>query len=426
MKFANLNDPTDSVSFEQALQQGLGRNNGLYFPKHIPLLTENEVSTLAGASRQQTARVILGKWLEDEVPRADLEKIIAKASTFETPVVSVGDKKVLELFHGPTMAFKDVAARYLAALTSYFNRKNDRYSTVLVATSGDTGGAIAHGFGNIDRVSVVVLYPKGRVSRLQQDQLRRVAPNVQTLEVNGSFDDCQLLVKQALSDEELSNQLNLTSANSINIGRLLPQSTYYAFACGQLGRQTGRFVVPSGNLGNLTGGMLAHSMGVPIPGFLAATNANDAFVQYMKTNLYQPAASQPTISNAMDVGAPNNISRIISLLNLQKPASVTACKVSDTETVTTIKQVYNDTGYLLDPHTAVAWSASDSTPSLSDHPDVIVATASPLKFAEEIFKKTGIKIDNTKEIESLHARPERYIEIDNSIDKLKQILKGVH
>jgi threonine synthase len=421
MKFVSLTDPTDVVSFEKALFKGIAKNGSLYFPQAIPLLSDSEIRTLQGASRQQAARLILGKWLEDEIPPADLDKIVASSSTIKTPLVPVGDKMILELFHGPTLAFKDVAAHYLAALMSYFNQKNGRHSTVLVATSGDTGGAIAHGFSNIKGVTVVVLYPQGRVSHLQQEQLRRTADNIQTLEVAGSFDDCQLLVKQILGDSEFAARLHLTSANSINIGRLLPQLTYYAYAYGQLGTETGRFVVPSGNLGNITGGGLARAMGIPIPGFLAATNTNDTFVRYLRSGQYQPAVSVPTLSNAMDVGAPNNLPRLAQLF-AQQTEYIQAARVSDAETIKTIQQVHAATGYLLDPHTAVAWRASDMIPSPYPHPDVIVATASPLKFAEEIRAKTGIIIDNTAALQALRTRPERYRQIDNSLSKLKQFL----
>jgi threonine synthase len=426
MKFVSLTNPADIVSFEEALFKGISKGGSLYFPVDVPVLNDDEIHQLIGASRQQTARLILGKWLEDEIPSTDLNKIIANASTFETPLVAVGDKKILELFHGPTLAFKDVAAGYLAALVSYFNQTNGRqHSTVLVATSGDTGGAIAHGFGGIEHVNVVVLYPKGRVSRLQLEQLHRVADNVQAIEVAGSFDDCQQLVKLALANADLSAALNLMSANSINIGRLLPQSTYYAYAYSQLGEQTGRFVIPSGNLGNITGGSLARAMGVPVPGFLAATNANDAFVRYIENGDYQSAASVQTFSNAMDVASPNNLPRLMRLFDRRGNVSkdmFQAARVSDEDTVQTIQQVYRDTGYLLDPHTAVAWCASERVASPSPFSDVIVATASPLKFAEEIFEKTGIKIDNTAELDALRNRPEHYTKINNSITELAQLL----
>ncbi len=426
MKFVSLTDPADSVSFAQALASGVAQAGGLYVPESIPRLSNKAIDGLAGAGRQAVARALLTPWLRDEIPATELDLIIRRASSFETPVKHVGDKRVLELFHGPTMAFKDVAARYLAEFISYFNRQAGSTSTILVATSGDTGGAIAHGFGTVERVRVVVLYPKARVSRLQREQLRRVADNVWTLEVAGSFDDCQQLVKQALADTELAGSLRLTSANSISIGRLLPQMTYYAYAHGQLNDPALRFVVPSGNLGNLTGGVLARAMGVPMAGFLAANNMNDALYRYLQTGSYEPRATIPTLSNAMDIGAPNNLPRLTHLFGdniATMRAEVLATRVSDEATVKTIKRVYADTGYLLDPHTAVAWQASEAAGSGAH--DVIVATASPLKFAEEILAKTGIAVDNSREMEKLRTLPERYWQIGTSIDAFQTFL-GEH
>jgi threonine synthase len=425
MKFVSLTNPRDVVSFEEALAKGIADGGGLYVPEHIPQLSAKEISQLVGADRQEVARIMLAPWVADEISVTDLMAIIQTASTFDTPVVKVGNKKVLELFHGPTMAFKDVAARYLAAFMSYFNQKSGSRSMVLVATSGDTGGAIAHGFADIDGIELIVLYPKDRVSRLQREQLRRVAKNVRSLEVDGDFNDCQELVKQALSDAKLNSQFNLTSANSINIGRLLPQITYYASICSQLGTTTGRVVVPTGNLGNLTAGLIARAMGVPIQRFVAATNANDSLVRYLATGDYKPRATIHTITNAMDVSAPNNFPRFRWLFD-EDIASirtvVKAIRVSDEDTIATIKQVYSDTGYLLDPHTAIGWRASQILGD--ENQDIIVATASPLKFVEEIFAKTGIAVNNTHLLEELRQRPERYTKIGKSLAELAEFLHG--
>jgi threonine synthase len=422
MKFVSLTDPEDVVSFEEALSRGIARDGSLYVPESIPHLSEDDIARLIGADRYETAKIMLSPWLADEIPVGDLDTIIRQAATFETPLVDVGDKKVLELFHGPTMAFKDVAACYLSAFMSYFNQKAGRRSAVLVATSGDTGGAIAHGFADVPSIDLVVLYPKDRVSRLQREQLRRVAKNVQSLEVNGDFNDCQQLVKQAFADRQLSEKLNLTSANSINVGRLLPQATYYASLYGQLGGEVGRVVVPTGNLGNLSAGLLARAMGVPIERFLAATNVNDALVRYLATGQYEPRLTIKTMSSAMDVNAPNNLPRFMQILGgdiASMRSVVQAAKVTDEETIQTLQQVYQRTGYLLDPHTAVGWHASDI---LGGPGDVIVATASPLKFAEEVFEKTGIKVDNSRQLEELRQKPERYFEIENSLEQLTVFL----
>ncbi len=425
MKFVSLGNPEDVVSFEEALRRGIPADGSLYFPVAIPRLTDEQIASLPTLDTKAIDRLILSAWLGDEIPAEDLAHIVDTAASFETPCVPVADKHVLEIFHGPTMAFKDVAARYLAALMGYFNAKTGRTSTVLVATSGDTGGAIAHGFGGVAGTRVVVLYPKGRVSQLQQEQLRRVADNVHTLEVDGDFDACQALVKQALGDKELVDAVGLTSANSITVGRLLPQTLYYARAFAQLGgRKDLRFVVPSGNLGNITGGVLAQQMGIPIASFFAANNANNAIDRYAREGSFTPFEAVPTMSNAMDIGAPNNLPRLQRIFGQDISAfraDIQTAQVSDEDTVATIKKVYEATGYLLDPHTAVAWYASENNPGEGVH-DVIVSTAAPEKFAEEITAATGIAVDNTAELSKLRSITERYTEISNSLDELRSFI----
>lgn len=426
MQFVSLGNPSDVVPFEVALRRGIPPDGSLYYPVEIPRLSDEQVTLLPQLGKHAIDAVLLHSWLGDEIPSEDLTRIVENAATFDTPTVAVGDKHVLELFHGPTMAFKDVAARYLAALMGYFNAKTGETSTVLVATSGDTGGAIAHGFGGVEGTRVVVLYPKGRVSQLQQEQLRRVAQNVYTLEVDGDFDDCQALVKQALGDKDLVEAVGLTSANSITVGRLLPQTLYYARAFAQLGGQKDlRFVVPSGNLGNITGGVLAQHMGIPVASFLAANNANNAIDRYAREGSFIPFAAVPTMSNAMDIGAPNNLPRLQRIFsgNIDAfRADIATAQVTDEQTVATIKKVYGDTGYLLDPHTAVAWYASEQNLGEGTH-DVIVSTAAPEKFAEEITAATGIAVDNTAELAKLCKTQERYATIGNSLDELKEHIR---
>lgn len=425
MQFVSLHNPEEVVSFEIALQRGIPTDGSLYFPVKIPRLTDSQIASLSSLDTQAIDQLLLTAWVGDEIPAEDIARLVATAATFETPCVPVADKHVLEIFHGPTMAFKDVAARYLAALMGYFNAKTGRSSTVLVATSGDTGGAIAHGFGGVAGTRVVVLYPKGRVSQLQQEQLRRVADNVHTLEVDGDFDACQALVKQALADTELVERVGLTSANSITVGRLIPQTLYYARAFAQLdGRTDLRFVVPSGNLGNITGGVLAQQMSVPIAGFLAANNANNAIDRYAREGSFTPFEAVATMSNAMDIGAPNNLPRLQRIFGQDIDAfraDIKTTQVSDADTVETIKKVYKQTGYLLDPHTAVAWYASEQIPGENMH-DVIVSTAAPEKFAEEITEATGIAVDNTADLEKLRAIPERYTSISNSVNDLRSFI----
>ncbi|MBL8121724.1 threonine synthase [Candidatus Saccharibacteria bacterium] len=425
MKFVSLHNRKDIVTFEQALYRGIPADGSLYHPEHMPELTEGQTASLSGLDAKAVDFIMLKAWVGDEIPDKDLRGIVETAATFETPTVKVADKYILELFHGPTLAFKDVAAHYLAAFMGYFNTKHKRTSTVLVATSGDTGGAIAHGFADVSGVSVVVLYPKGRVSQMQQDQLRRVADNVRSVEVEGDFDDCQALVKAAFADEVLATSVGLTSANSISIGRLIPQTLYYARAYAQLGREDMRVVVPCGNLGNLTAGVMAQQIGVPISTFLAANNVNDALYRYSNLGRYHPLKTVHTLSSAMDVGAPNNMPRLRRLFDdsvrrMRSDIQVAHC--TDEQTVKTIKQVYDETGYLLDPHTAVAWCGAEEFPP-EHEVDLIVSTASPLKFSEEILKYAGITVDNSAELKRLRQTPERYVTIRNSLDDLKAVMQ---
>lgn len=424
MKFHPLGGG-ESVSFETTLQQGIAPDGSLYFPDVIPPLDADSVLH-PDLTRQEIDRLVMEPWLSDELSFAEITGIIATASTFDTPVVKVGNKQVLELWHGPTMAFKDVAARYLASLMGHFNSKNERSSTVLVATSGDTGGAIAHGFADVAEVEVVVLYPKGKVSAAQQGQLRRTAKNVHTLEVDGVFDNCQAMVTLAMQDPALRD-LNLTSANSISTGRLIPQITYYARALAQLDpEERHRFVVPTGNLGNMTAGIMARRMGLPIDSFLASNNSNDALTRYIDSGTYAPAETIATKSNAMDVGKPNNFPRFLQLFGGDVTAAreqVQAVAVDDDETILTIKQVHDEYGYILDPHTAVAWAASGRVQSMRpDTTDVLVSTAAPEKFAEEIQAATGIEIDNSQILRELERLPEEYTSISNQYEELKAYL----
>ena len=426
MRLYNLGDGKSQLSFKQALRKAIAPDGSLYYPYEIPKFSKNEIDSLANLDQKQIALLVLGKCLGEEIPQNDLLKIVDTACSFSTPLKKVADRYVLELFHGPTMAFKDVAARYLAALMSYFKSENEKL-TVLVATSGDTGGAIAQGFANIAGISVVILFPKDRVSQLQYEQLTRVADNVSSVEVAGSFDDCQSLVKQAFARNELSEQLGLTSANSISIGRLIPQIIYYVDAYAQLAKDNIRFTVPTGNLGNLSAGLLAWKMGIPIKQFISANNQNDALNRYLKTDIYNPNESVHTLSSAMDVGAPNNLPRFKAIFNndiKQARAMVSADKIDDEQTIETIKYVYERYGYLLDPHTAVAWAACDK--QLNDnYTDIIVATSSAIKFSKEIESVSGIHIDNKKELEKLNSMPRRLMRINNSFDEFEGLLRSL-
>lgn len=415
------------VTFESALFQGLAPDGGLYFPSQFPTFSKKELLQLQEASLPDVGFEVLRKWFSSEIPEAVLKDVATAAQQFPIPLRQVGDFRILELFHGPTQAFKDVAAQNLSRLMSTFLQKHQKKVTLLVATSGDTGGAIAHGFSDIENIEVFVLYPKGRISQLQEEQLTRVADNIHPLEVDGVFDDCQAMVKRAFVDDDLTH-LNLTSANSISIGRLIPQIIYYVYTYALLGSDQIEFVVPSGNFGNLTGGLFAREMGLPFSSFVAATNRNDTAVRYAQNGRYTPRPTVATLSNAMDVGNPSNFVRILELLDYDHgrfQQLLQAYCVPDDVTVQTIKMVHEQHGYLLDPHTAVGWHVAQqhANPKMDT---VIIATASPLKFAAEIEAKCGIPVDNGEAIANLQTRPQRKTAVSNLYDTFKQhLLKTV-
>lgn len=426
------------VGFEAALFNALAPDGGLYYPKHIPTFTVGEQAQLRavwkewqGAKDATAAQrylqligfELLNKWFGNEIPAEALRDIAIGAQSFPMPIKQVGEFKILELFHGPTQAFKDVAAHNLARLMSYFLQKSNKRAMLLVATSGDTGGAIAHGFANLKNIDVVVLFPKGKVSLLQEEQLTRVANNVTPIEVEGVFDDCQALVKKAFVHPDLAH-LPLTSANSINVARLIPQVIYYLWSYFTLGRNDLEVVVPSGNFGSLTAGLFAREMGIPLKHFVAATNLNDAATAYYQSGTYQAQATKQTLSNAMDVGNPSNFTRVLELFAHQHQNfrnGLRVYSVTNEETVQTIIDVYQRHNYLLCPHTAVGWfvASQHATPGLQP---VVLSTASPLKFASEIQRATGIKIDNSAEIARLQTRPQRKTTIKNEWSQLQDIL----
>ncbi|MFT5195104.1 MAG: threonine synthase [Candidatus Promineifilaceae bacterium] len=413
------------VDFKTALFRGLAPDGGLYFPNEFPQFSADELENLKGASLQAVGYAVLSKWFGDDIPADALEAIAHDAQNFPIELNPVGPYYVLELTHGPTLAFKDVAAQNLSRLMSYFLQQEDRDITLLVATSGDTGGAIAHGFADIPHTNVYVLFPKGRVSRLQEEQLTRVADNVTPIEVDGVFDDCQAMVKRAFNDPELVG-LNLTSANSISIGRLIPQIIYYVYTWAVLQRDDIEFVVPSGNFGNLTGALFAKQMGLPFKRFVAATNANDAAVRYQESGVYDPHVTIQTLSNAMDVGNPSNFVRILETFGHDYEEfrdHFVAMSVDDETTIETIKRVYAQHNYLLDPHTAIAWHAAEQTATDSTSAcRVVVSTASPVKFAGEIMQASGIAVDDTSTVEALSGREKRKVSIGNDYEELCRLL----
>jgi len=394
MRYHSTRDKGHVVGFAEAALCGLAPDGGLYVPESFPEYTSTVKSSLRGMDYQEIAHNTIYPWVKDDIPESVLEEICKSAFSFPVPLVKAGDRFVLELFHGPTAAFKDFGARFMARAFPYLRRGEDKPLKILVATSGDTGGAVADGFFGVEGVSVTVLYPKGRISPLQEKQIAGLGGNVTALAVDGSFDDCQALVKQAFSDKTLNKKLALSSANSINISRLIPQAAYYTYAAVQSAIQSPIISVPSGNFGNLTAGIYAYKMGAPIKGFIAATNINKIVPNYLDTGNYIVENTHATISNAMDVGAPSNFERIASHFTLEEMRRfMNGVYVSDEETRKCISEVFSSHAYYLDPHSAVGWHGADILKSKGklpgDYPLVILSTAHPAKFAEIVEPITG-------------------------------------
>ncbi len=395
MRYYSTERRSPLVSFRDALFAGLAPDGGLYMPEFIPTFSQRLLEKLLTLPTHTAGAQILSSYIHD-IPLEELEKITERAWNFPLPLVRLEEGMyLLELFHGPTFAFKDFGARFMAEAFAYFLRHEDRELTIIVATSGDTGSAVAHGFYNQPRIRVFVLYPSGKISPLQEKQIATLGGNITAVEVEGTFDDCQRLAKQVLADPEIRRDRFVSSANSINVGRLLPQIFYYfaGFRAWQAHAEKNKplwVVVPSGNFGNLTAGLFAKKMGLPIERFIAATNVNDIVPQYFKTGTYTPRPAIPTISNAMDVGNPSNLVRMRALYedDLEKlKQDVEAVSVDERETLDEVRRTYEKTGYILDPHTAVGVAAARRARSAmtGDLPSFIVlATAHPAKFAEVV------------------------------------------
>ena len=393
MPYHSTNNSGHRVDLRTAVLRSLPPDNGLYMPDELPALAPEFWGNMREMSFQEIGTAVAAAFFGDEVPAPDIERIVNSTLTFDAPVRDLGTRDhLLELFHGPTLAFKDFGARFMARLMAWLTRGEDRPLTVLVATSGDTGGAVASAFHNVPGTRVVILYPRGGVSGLQEKQLTTLGGNITALEIDGSFDDCQRLVKAAFLEPGLGERLNLTSANSINLSRLVPQSFYYIEAARQLDCAAGPpvFVVPSGNFGNLTAGLLATKLGLPVAGFVAATNANDVVPAYLESGEYQPRPSVATLSNAMDVGAPSNFSRMLALFGGSWPemrGRISGAAYGDAQTREAIRHVHETTGEVLCPHTAVGWLAARDFRARhieSMSPTVTLATAHPAKFIDVI------------------------------------------
>lgn len=394
-KFYSTSSAGRFVDLKQAVLRSLPSDNGLYMPAEVPEPNEVLQPDWRKWSFAELSYRVASAFFDGSVPEKDLREMVGQAVNFDAPLVKIAESvNILELFHGPSLAFKDFGARFMARLMGWLTREDDRELTVLVATSGDTGGAVASAFHRVEGTRVVVLYPRGKVSALQEKQLTTLGDNVTALEVRGSFDDCQRLVKAAFLNEHLSEKLNLTSANSINIARLLPQAFYYFRAAQQMPEEAKPvFVVPSGNFGNLTAGLLARQMGLPVSHFVAATNLNDVVPSYLRSGHYEPRPSVATISNAMDVGAPSNFDRILELHGREHcrvAGQISGFHFDDRATRRAIREVKETTGYTIDPHGAVGYLAAQQWRKESgDNEMVILETAHPSKFLDVMEEELG-------------------------------------
>ncbi|MVM29906.1 threonine synthase [Spirosoma sp. HMF4905] len=431
MRFYSTNNPEITVTVEEALFHSMPVDKGLYMPTPLPKLGAQFFESIAGQSLAEIGFEISKALFGNEISKADLEELTHRAFPFDTPVVNLetGKSAVLELFHGPSLAFKDVGARYMAALMSYCSKRSDKEINILVATSGDTGGAVAMGFHNVPGVRVSILYPSGRVSDLQEKQLTTLGGNIQAFEVDGSFDDCQAIVKQAFIDAELNAQLSLSSANSINIFRLIPQGFYYVRAYGQV-RQFGKPVVfstPSGNFGNISAGAMVQQMGLPIAHFVAATNLNHVVPDYLTTGIYTPKASVATISNAMDVGSPSNFVRLAHLYGddyNRFKTNVSGFFYDDDETRAGMQKIYDQFNYVACPHTAIGIMGLQDylTESKQDSIGIALATAHPSKFKPLVEVVLNISVDVPKRLAILSDRPKQSIHIPADYEAFKESL----
>lgn len=429
MRYYSLNKQSPIVDFKTATIQGQAPDKGLYFPEYIPQLSQRFINAISSSSKEAIGYEVIKPFVGDAIPNNILEQIVAETVNFPFPLVEINDNiSSLELYHGPTLAFKDVGARFMSRCLEYFVKGIDKKVTVLVATSGDTGGAVANGFYDVDGVDVVILYPSGKVSSVQELQLTTLGKNITALEVNGTFDDCQQMVKQAFVDADLATKLFLTSANSINVARWLPQQFYYFYAYQQWEDKSNLPVVsvPSGNFGNICAGILAHISGLPFAHFIAACNANDTVPDFLRSGIYQAKPAVATISNAMDVGSPSNFVRVLALFHNQfgdLSKNLSAYSIDDDETRNVVNRVNQNHDYLLDPHGAVAYAALEQY--LNDYPSrkgIILETAHPVKFYDVVEPIIGKQIEMPAAIQAIVDLKKKSITMDASYDALKTFL----
>lgn len=432
MKFYSTNNPTLRVSFQEAVFNSMPQDKGLYMPETIPQLDQTFIEQIDQYTLPEIAHQVASALLKDEIPAEALKAIIMDAVNFEAPLVKLNEKTfVLELFHGPSLAFKDFGARLMSRIMAYFLKDGEQLLDVLVATSGDTGGAVALGFLGVPNTRVTILFPKGKVSEVQRLQLTTNGQNIRAIAIDGTFDDCQALVKQAFADPDLNKQLRLTSANSINIARLIPQTFYYFNAYAQLKKQGLNqvvFSVPSGNFGNIGAGLLAYQMGLPVQGFIAATNANDTVPRFLETGIYETKPSVQTYANAMDVGAPSNWVRIMDLFDQDSQRLkklVKAYRFTDEETLEGIKTLFEQFAYVACPHTAIAWLATQAFAAENPQDDsakVFLSTAHACKFPEVFTADIRAKIETPAQVKTLQHQTESYVELGMDFEKFKRML----
>jgi len=429
VNYYSLNKQSPVVDFKEAALRGQAPDKGLYFPEHIPVFDSSFFYNIEKMDDEEIAYQVIQPYVSGSIPENILRQIVKETLSFPIPLVKLNENIFsLELFHGPTLAFKDVGARFMSRCLGYFAKERNEKLVVLVATSGDTGGAVANGFYGVPGVEVVILYPSGKVSSVQEKQLTTLGKNIHALEVNGNFDNCQQLVKQAFSDFEINQKLFLTSANSINVARWLPQQFYYFLAWKQWQDKKHPPVisVPSGNFGNLCAAILAHASGLPVHHFIAACNVNDVVPEFLKTGDYQPKKTIATISNAMDVGDPNNFVRILEIFGEdidELTRILSADSITDDETRETIKRIYKKYQYLLDPHGAVGYLSLDRY--LKENPDLkgfFVETAHPVKFYDVVEPLIGEKIPLPKAVGGIMDKEKVATKMDVDYSFLKEFL----
>lgn len=427
MQYYSLNNNAPKVTFSEAVIKGLAPDKGLYFPEEITPLPESFFENIENFDNIEIAYQAIQQFVGTEIPEEELRDILKDVLSFDFPVVEIENNiATLELFHGPTMAFKDVGARFMARCLGYFNRDNQNHVTVLVATSGDTGGAVANGFLGVKGVDVVILYPSGKVSDIQEKQLTTLGQNITALEVNGVFDDCQDMVKTAFLDTTITNYKQLTSANSINVARWLPQLFYFLFAYKQVKhlKKDITFSVPSGNFGNICAGIVAGKLGLPVKHFVASTNVNDTVVRYLETSAYDPKPSKATISNAMDVGNPSNFIRIQNLFNNNFSAlknNFSAYSFTDDQTKEAMKTIYAQTGYIADPHGAVGYLGLKKQGLKNEDYGIFLETAHPVKFLDIVEETLNTVVEIPSQIEKVMHKEKHSIAI-KSYENLKEFL----